>query len=817
MNDLRYAIRQLVKNPGFTIVAVLTLALGIGANTAIFSVIDAVLLRPLPYSHPERLVIARERLLGPSGFESGSVAYPNYLDWRASQRSFTDLALVRWEGVDISSAADNTEPERTAGARITANFFSLLGVPPMLGRDVVDADDVANAPKVVLINERLWKRRFGAAPTIIGRRLVVDGVPREIIGVIPDRVRYPRGTELYFPVAELRASEQLLHRDNHESFSALARLKPGVAVGQASADLNTIAAALERRYPDSNTGRRVTAKPMLEYAVGQYRHTLYLLLAAVGCVLLIACANVANLQLARALARGRELAIRAALGASRTRLAQQIVVETVLLALIGGACATLVALWSLDAIRALCPPNVSRFQEMRIDLPTLCFTGLIAAATGIVVGLWPAWKVSRTAFISTELHEGGARGTDSSRRQRMRSLLVIAQVAVAIVLLAGAGLTLKSFWRAQEVPLGFDPHNILTMNLELPEARYPQKKQVAQFQDQLLQRIRTLPGVAAAALTDNAPFDDNEWDSNFHITGTPPNKLGAEPQAEESAISPDYFRVLGMPILRGRAFNATDTLDRPRSAIIDETFAQRYFAGKDPIGQHIDDNQTLEKNPPPLTVVGVVPRTRNEAPNEGVERRNLSELYYCAAQLAEANYYQLLVRAIDGQDPMSLLNSVKREISQVDPEQAVSEVKTMDESIAASLASRRLTMTLLGVFAALALGLASVGLYGVMALTVTQRTRELGIRLALGAHRADVFRLVLGQGMLLVGIGLVCGWILAISTGRGLASVLYNVSAWDLPAFLAATTALALVALIACWLPARRATRVDPIVALRTE
>ena len=819
LQDFRYAFRMLAMQPAFTAVAVLTLAVGIGANTAILSVVNAVLLRPLPYPQSEQLILLRERLTGPNGFESGSVSYPNYLDWRAEERSFTDLALVRAEGVNLSATDAASPPERIRAARVTANYLSILQVAPRLGRDLVAKDDQPGAAKVALISERLWRNRFGALPLALGQRLNIDGVPREIVGVVPERVRFPRNCDIFLPLADLRADHDLLSRGNHESFSCLGRLKSDSTLKQASAELDTIANDLARRYPDSNTGRQVSAKLLLEFAVGEYRHLLYLLLAAVGCVLLIACANVANLQLARGIARGKELAVRAALGASRWHLARQVLVETGVIAILGGCLAALLALWSLDTIRAIAPASVPRFQETDVDPMVLLFTTGVVVIAAFLVGIWPALRVSNNVSMANDLHDNGARGSDGVQRQRARAVLMVAQVALALVLLATAGLTLKSFWQAEQVPLGFNPRGVLTMSIALPAARYEAPSKIAQFCEQLIERVETIPGVTAAAVCSNAPFDTNEWDSSFHITGTPPDPPGREPVSAMSIISPDYFHVLEMPILRGRTFNSQDSAQRRLVMIIDEKAAQRFFPGQDPIGKQIDDPVTIgepNQDGAPITIVGVVRHTRQSAPGERIEARNLSMMYFATAQFPKSEQ-KLMVRASPAQDPHALVNAIKREIAALDPEQAVSEIATMEENIADSLASRKLSMILLGVFAGLALSLASIGLYGVMALSVTQRTRELGIRLALGADRAGVFRLMLGHGMLLVAIGLGLGLILAASTGRGLASLLYNVSAWDPPAFFGAIVTLAVVALVACWLPARRATRVDPIVALRSE
>jgi putative ABC transport system permease protein len=529
--------------------------------------------------------------------------------------------------------------------------------------------------------------------------------------------------------------------------------------------------------------------------------------------------NVANLLLARGLSRSKELAVRAALGASRWRLARQVLVETGVIAILGGSLAALIALWSLDTIRAIAPANVPRFQETTIDPSVLLFTtGVVVFAT-FLVGIWPALGVSNNVSMASQLHDNGTRGSDGVQRQRARSVLVVAQVALAVVLLAAAGLTLKSFQRAERVPLGFNPRGVLNMSIALPAARYQAPDKITRFCEQLIERVKTLPGVTSAAFCSNAPFSPNEWDSSFQITGAPPDPPGREPVSEMSIVSPDYFRVLEMSILRGRTFNARDLAGRQLVMIIDERAAQRFFPGQDPIGKQIDDPVTIgepNQTGPPITIIGVVAHTRHSAPGERMDARNLAMMYFAAAQFPR-NEQKLMVRVSPGHDPHALVNAIKREIAALDHEQAVSDIATMEENIADSLASRRLSMTLLGVFAALALGLASIGLYGVMALTVTQRTRELGIRLALGADRAQVFRLVLGQGFVLVGIGLFAGLLLAASTGHVLASILYNVSIWDLTGFFSAAVILIGVALIACCLPARRATRVDPIIALRTE
>jgi putative ABC transport system permease protein len=813
LQDIRFAVRMLAKSPAFTTLAILTFALGIGANTAIFSVVNAVLLRPLPYPNADQLIIARERTpaLSPS-----SVSYPNYLDWQAGQRSFTGLALFRTESCNLSGAMGSGAPERVEAARVTANFLSLLGLTPRLGRDFTAVDDVPRSNKVLLISDGTWRRRFGASPFVLGQRLLVEGVVREIIGVLPSNVRLPRAAEIYVPLDDLKLDEGVLRRDNHPGFSVLGRLKPGVTLDEANSDLNLIAADLERQYPESNTGRRVTIQILQEAAVGEYRHNLHLLVGAVSCVLLIVCGNVANLQGAKVLARGKELAVRTALGASGGRLTRQLLTESAVLALLGGIAGVLLAIGALPAIVALSPAAVPGFEEARVDLATLAFTVAISLAAGLLVGLWPAWQISRKRALALVL-QGGTRGSSEDLgRKRVRAGLVISQLALAVVLLAAGALFAKSFRRAQQAPLGFDPQGILSVGVPLPAGRYDNDEKLAAFHIQLLARVGALPSVTTVAIGNNVPFDDNEWDINFHLTGTPPHQPGQEPSAEVNVVSTDYFRVMKMAILHGRSFDNREVPGRARSVIIDETFAARHFPGQDPVGRNIDDDQNSKPGSPPLTVVGVVSRTRNEAPGEeNVEKLNLPHLYFCSTQYPQENN-TLLVRVASG-DPLALGAAVKREIETLDPDQAVSAISTMEKNIGTSLAARRLTTSLLGAFAAVALGLASVGIYGVMALSTTQRTREMGIRFALGASRSDVLRLILGQGISLIGIGLAAGLAGAFAASRALQSLLYGVGTLDAAALFGALATLATVAFIACYLPARCASQVNPIEALRTE
>ena len=492
LQDLRYAFRMLFKNPGFTLLAIITLALGIGANTAIFSVIYAVLLKPMPYPQPERLLLIRERVLGL--FETGSVSYPNYLDWRAAQRSCTDIAMYRGQGFNLGAQGEG-EPERVRGVRITANFLSVLNLKPQIGRVFTEAEDKPGAPRVAMIGDRLWRQRFGASATVLGRRVTLDGVPTEIVGVLPPQMQLARESQIFGPLADMRADPNILERGNHPGFRVLGRLKDGVTLEQARADFDTIARNLEKQYPDDNTGRRVKMDTLLESSVGDYRSNLYVLFGAVACVLLIACANVAGLLLARGTARQRELGVRAALGASRLRLTMQLVTESVILAFVGAAAGVLLSVWGLDLIVALSPANELRFHDIHINVPALVFTACVATFAGLMAGVWPAWRVAGAATPALALREGGRGSSDGADRQRLRAGLVVAQVALALVLLSGAGLLLKSFREVNRLAYGFNPEQLLEMSIALPKARYGDDAKVVQFFRLVLERVRAMPGV----------------------------------------------------------------------------------------------------------------------------------------------------------------------------------------------------------------------------------------------------------------------------------------------------------------------------------
>jgi len=812
LQDVRYAVRMLFKTPGFTALAIITLALGIGANTAIFSVIYAVLLKPMPYPQPDRLALLREKMAGM--FDAGSVSYPNYLDWRAMQRSFTDLALFRSQPLNLSAQGE-TEPERVPAARVTSNILSILELKPQIGRDFSEAEDKPGAPHVAMIGDHLWRTRFGASPSILGRQVALNGVPTEIIGVYPPEMQIARKAQILLPLADWRADPDILLRGNHPGFSVLGRLKKGATLEQAKAEFDTISQNLEKQYPDSNTGARVNIRSLLESAVGDYRSNLNVLLGAVACVLIIACANVAGLLLARGTARQHELGIRAALGASRFRLTAQLITESLIIALIGAAAGVLLAIWGLDLITGLSPAKELRFHDVHINSVALVFTMIIAILAGLMAGVWPAWRIAGVASPALALREGGYASSDGADRQRLRSGLVVVQVALALVLLSSAGLLLRSFWQVEHLSIGFNPEQLLKMSVSLPKARYGDDAKLTQFLWLVLNRLRGLPGVVSAAAAVNVPFDNEEWSSRFHISDRPPDPPGKEPSAELSVVSSGYFQTMGMPILRGRDFGPEDRPGKQTSLIIDETFAQKFFPGQDPIGKHIDNNQTLEKDAPPLTIIGIVGGTRNDDPGDPFTRLHLPQMYYYSDQLPQAGP-TLLVRIGSG-DPLAFAETVKREILAIDPDQPVFDITTMQSSISDNMASRRLMMTLITIFGALALTLAAVGLFGVMALRVTQRNREIGIRLALGAQRLDVFRLIITNGLKLTTLGVVIGVFASLALTRLLAGLLFGVSPGDPLTYLLVILLLAGVALLANYLPALRATKVNPIEALREE
>ena len=809
LQDIRYSVRLLGKNPSFAVVAVLTIALGVGANTAIFSVVNAVLLRPLPYKDSERLVRLSERSQQGPGM---SISYPNFKDWHAENTVFEELAATRFDNFNLTGL---DEAERLQGRNVSWNFFDVLGVRPTLGRSFRPEEDRAGGSRVCIISYGLWQRRFGADPRLIGRPVTLNSESYTVVGVLPQGYRYGTPTDVFTPIGLREADELFSVRDNHPGIYAIARLKPGVSLAQAEAEMKGIAVRLAAAYPKENGGHSVALMLMREYFVGDIRPALLLLLGAVGFVLLIACANVANLMLARAAARTREIAIRMALGAGRWRLIRQLLTESVMLAFMGGACGLLLALWGVDVLRRASLDIIPTTADISLDRTVLGFTLVISLVTGVLFGLAPAFQSARQA-PGEALKEGGRTGTAGLTRNRVRALLVVGEVALSLMLLIGSGLLIRSFVRLREVDTGFDPHNLLTMQLSYRADHDDDGQKGVNFFTEVLAKINTLPGVEAVAISNGAPFL-NENDTSFQIEGRPPATPVQRTYAVSYTTSPDYLRALGIQLVRGRFFDARDTAQSPPVAVIDEEFARLYFPSADPVGQYLAGDPA--QGTPHVEIVGVVAHVKQF----GLDIQELipAQLYRPRTQIplqfrarSNANI-SLLVRT--SADPAALAAAVRRAVREIDNTQPVYDVNTMAQILSDSLASQRLSMLLLSIFAAGAVVIAAVGIYGVMSYAVIQRTHELGIRLALGAQPRDVLRLVIRQGMLLASAGVAVGLVGALLLTRVMATLLYGVRPTDPATFGAVSLLLLVVALAACFIPARRATRVDPLIALRYE
>jgi putative ABC transport system permease protein len=800
--DLRYGARMLVKAPGFTSIAVITLALGIGANTAIFSVVNAVLLRPLPYESPERLLIIQESVSGGAGF---SPSYSNFADWHARNAVCSSMAAVRTnESFNFTGAG---EPERLQGRIVSAEFFSTLGIRPQLGRDFLAEEDRPGAPPAVILSHGFWQRRFGADPSIIGTQLTLNNQSFTVVGITPANFQYGAEADVTVPIG-LQA-ERFRLRGRDPGVSVVARLKPGVSQQQAETELNLIAARLERQYPESNTGRRVLLTPLHESFVGDVRQPLLILLGSVGLVLLIACANVANLLLVRASARRKEMVVRVALGAGRVRIIRQLLTESVLLAALGAALGILLAFWGTSLIISQAPDGIPRLHEARVDAPVLVFTLAVSLLTGLLFGLAPALQASRPNL--TEGLKEGERGS-SGRRQRLRGVLVVCEVALTLALLVGAGLLIQSFRRVLQVDPGFEARNLLTMQLSVNN---PDGHQVATFFERLQRDVRSLPGVRSVAVSNGLPLGVANQPP-FIVEGRPRPEPGNEPVGIRYTVSPDYFPTLGIELLKGRLFAAQDAPGTPPVVIIDEALARQYFPGEDPLGKRI--RQALP-DAPDLEIVGVVRHVEHESLDGQAPAR---PQFYLNFQQTPAERLPTQVRRINllvrtEVDPSSLAPAVRGRVAALNKDQTVFNVRTMEQIVAQSVAPRRFSMLLLTVFAAVALVLAGVGIYGMMSYAVAQRTREIGVRMALGAQVSDVLKLVIRQGMKLVLVGVALGLIASVALTQTIKSLLFGVSATDPATFAAIAVLLALVALLACFVPARRATHVNPMIALRGE
>jgi putative ABC transport system permease protein len=809
LSHLRYTIRLLLKSPGFTLTTVLIMGLAIGANTAIFSLVDAVLLQSLPYPDPGRLVALSET--SPL-YPNMSMDYPDYLDWRANQHSFEDIAVFRRDSFNLTG---NGNPERVSGAFVTASYFRVLGVGPTIGRTFAETDDRGGGAGAILLSDRFWRNRFAADPKIIGRTLVLNDVGYEVIGIAPPQIMNPENMDVYVPIGHYPDPTHLMDRGRHPGLRCIGRLKPGVPMQAAAAEFRVIARGLEEHYPDTNSNISTQLVPLLEDVVGQYRMTLYLLLAVVGLVLLIGCANVANLLLGRALVRQREISLRAALGASRGRLVNQLLFESVVLAVLGGALGILLAQTSLDAIIALTPRDVGRFEHVHLNGVVLLFTTIVTLGSGLAFGFWPALKTSRVNLRET-LEAAGGRGTTAgAARQRSQGLLVVGQVALASLLLVGSSLLIQSFQQLQRVPLGFDPQNLLTVGIKLSSSNYQSDAnetvntaKMAAFYESLLERIKSVPGVEAFALGSNSPFNGNNYSTDFGVVGQPEPRLGEEPSAEYESVSPDYFRTLKIQVIRGRTFDAEDRVGKTPVVLIDENLANRCFPGQDPIGQQLAED-AHKADSIKYTIVGIVRTVRHD---DLARQPKLAELYFPVLQRPELPM-TVLLRAKG--DPQGLISAVRQAVQSVDPNLPVFNIRTMESQLSNELVTQRLSVVLVSLFSILALLLAAVGLYGVLAYSIAQRTREIGIRIALGAESGSILSLVVRQGLIIVGVGLAAGIVGSLILTRLIQSLLYGVSGTDPIAVLTAISVLGLAAFLACVVPALRAIRIDPMIALR--
>jgi putative ABC transport system permease protein len=811
--DLSYGARMLLKKPGFTLVAVLTLALGIGANTAIFTVVNAVLLRALPYDHAEQIVRLGSANLQ-RGTRLGTLSPQDFYDYRDRNTVFESIAA--YDGWSPSLTGTG-EPERLAAGRVTTAFFNVLRVTPALGRSFVPQEEQRGNHFVVLLSYGLWQRRFGANPGVLGQSITLNGQSYNVIGVLPRDFEPPQFAGVGFEKPELfvpfAPDLSQWTRSGRSLDTAIARLKPGVALEQAQAEMSGIARQLEQQYPDTNAGQDVSVASLHEQLVGKIRAALLVFLVAVGFVLLIACANVANLLLARAATRQKEIAIRTALGAGRYRIVRQLLTESVLLAVVGGGLGLLFAMWATDYLVALGSDSLPHLGRIGFDGRVFGFTTLLTLLTGVAFGLAPALQFSKPDLNET-LKESGRSSTGGRSRQRLRGFLVVSEIAISLLLLIGASLLVKSFLRLQSVSPGFDPRGVLALNIFLPGAKYPEDDQQRTFFDQAEARIRSLPGVESVGMVSNLPVSGGFDTVSFYIEGRPVTRREDVPDVERYTINSDYFRAMSIPLRIGRPFGTEDRADSLPVTIISEATARRFWPNESPIGKRI--NTDIDDPASPWrTIVGVVGDVRHYALDT-----EPTPQFYLPYRQGPVQYMALLVRSSSSSssnNPESQIAAVRGQIWAIDKDQPIFNVKTMERFVAESVAQRRFTMLLLGLFAGVALVLAIIGLYGVMAYTVTQRTHEIGIRMALGAQASDVLKMVIGQGMTLVVVGVGIGLLAAFALSRLISSFLYGVSPTDPLTFVGVPLLLCAVAAMASYIPARRATRVDPMVALRYE
>jgi putative ABC transport system permease protein len=799
LKDVRFGARTLLKRPGFTLVAVLTLALGIGANTAIFSVVNGVLLKPLPLKEAERLVLVYETTpQTPRDY----VSVPNLEDYRAGTRSFEGFATFVPQSVNLTGGG--AEPERVLGAFVTSSFFPVVGAQAALGRALLPEDDAEGGGRVAVLGHSLWQTRFGADPSVVGRAVVFNGEPYTVVGVMPENFRYP----LIAPDVLLPAQKwpnYKVARSAHTCW-VVGRLKDGVTRETAREEVRAVARRLEEAYPEDNRGRGVEVVGLHDDVVEGIRPALLLLLGAVGFILLIACANIANLLLARGASRQKEMALRSALGASRARLLRQLLTETLLLALAGGVAGLLLAQWGVDALLALNPSDLPAPEGVRLDASVLAFSLGLSAVAGFIFGVVPALQLSKTD-LGVALKEGGRSGGEGSQRARLRGVFVVLQVALSLMLLVGAGLLLNSFYRLLNVSPGFDPRNLLTMEYRLPRNRYPEGAQQWRFHREVAERVARVPGVESAAVVRGLPFSGNGGSVSYALPERPAPPRGQEPKANENAIDPNYLRTVGLPLLRGRNFDERDTPETAPVVLVNRLMADQLWPGEDPLGKQI---QLLEAKVT-ASVVGVV----GDAKQYDLGEPQRPQVYTPYAQ--NPHIFGTLVVRSRGVEPLSLARTVKEAVWSVDPDQPVWKVRTLEHLLSVNVANRRFILWLMTCFAGLAVLLTALGIYGVVSYTVAQRTHEIGVRMALGAERRDVLRMVLGRGMRLALAGVGAGLVAAFGVTRLMAGLLYGVSATDPLTYAAVALLLAAVALVACYIPARRATKVDPLIALRYE
>jgi putative ABC transport system permease protein len=804
--DVRFGIRMLVKNPSFTLVSVLALALGIGATTAIFSVVNAVLLRPLPYKDPDHLVHV---LRTQPPIMRGPISRPDFLEWQAQQKVFSAIAAYYFETFNLTGV---DRAERVVGARVTEDFFQLFAVAPAQGRFLLPADNQAEANHVAVISYGLWQRRFGGQPGLVGQTITLNAEPYAVVGVAPPEFNFPQRIEIWTP-----AKLALDKRDRGTNYlKVIGRMKEGITNEQAQAQMNQVASALAQQYPENDTNLSVTISSLLEEQVMNIRPVLIILLGSVLFVLLIACANVANLLLARSTTRQKEMAVRTALGASRWRIIRQLLTESISLSLLGGTLGVLLALWGINLLMALAPANIPRIKEVSLDQRVLFFSLLISVATGIVFGLAPAMQISKTN-LNEVLKEGTrSAATSNPHGARLRRVLIIAEIGLSLVLLISAGLLIESIRRLTDVNPGFDPKPLLTASVSFPrkpasassEADELEQVQAAsRFLAEVEQKIGALPGVQAVGAINDLPVRGNSTvNGDFNIEGRPKYKSGEAPVAEYRLVTPSYFSAIGIPLLKGRVFNDSDDTQHPISILINETLAKRFFPGEDPLGKRL-----IVMDDKPHEIIGVV----GDARQWGLERPADPEIYVSYAQIGFGSETTLVVRA--NLEPSSLSEGVRGAITEVSADVPVYGIKSMMQVMAESTAQRRFNTILMTSFAGIALLMATIGLYGVISYSVAQRSQEIGIRMALGAQPAHVLRMMMWSGLKLALAGVILGLFMSLAVTRMMESLLYGVRATDPLTLIAGSIFLTLVALLACYIPARRATKIDPMIALRYE